>query len=303
MYMNPENTLWWAQDIAESGVEHFISNASTYALKVIWALAAFIIMMIVAGIVSRFVRKSIIRHSENNAENAVKIGKLIGNLVYYILLGFAVFVGFEILWFDVGLLLWWVSFGIWLAFKEILWNMIAGIMILYTKELKLWDIIEVQADENYFGRIEEITIRYTIIRTLDLRQVVIPNLKLISVPIKTFSAEQLVKLGTTVWVHYDTDIEKAIQIIRDTINAFEFVKEKNNTSVFVIDFGKSSIDLAIKFFFDPNSWIIWEYAVGLVNEAVSKSFKTHGIKIPYPHRTITFHSDHDKEEFARQLHQ
>ena len=82
--------------------------------------------------------------------------------------------------------------------KEILGNMIAGIMILYTKEFKLGDIIEVQADETYFGRIEEITIRYTIIRTLDLRQVVIPNLKLISVPIKTFSAEQLVKLGTTV---------------------------------------------------------------------------------------------------------
>jgi small conductance mechanosensitive channel len=73
--------------------------------------------------------------------------------------------------------------------------MIAGIMILYTKEFKLGDIIEVQADQVYLGRIEEITIRYTIIRTLDLRQVVLPNMTLITVPIKTFSAEPIIKLN------------------------------------------------------------------------------------------------------------
>jgi len=72
--------------------------------------------------------------------------------------------------------------------------MIAGMMMLYTKEFKLGDIVEVYADQTYFGRIEEITIRYTIIRTLDLRQVVLPNMTLITVPIKTFSSEDLVKL-------------------------------------------------------------------------------------------------------------
>ncbi|HCB51916.1 TPA: hypothetical protein DEP21_05130 [Patescibacteria group bacterium] len=55
-------------------------------------------------------------------------------------------------------------------------------------------MIEINADQLYFGRIEEITIRYTVIRTLDLRQVIIPNMTLISTPIKTFSSEDLVKL-------------------------------------------------------------------------------------------------------------
>ncbi|MBU0626136.1 mechanosensitive ion channel family protein [Patescibacteria group bacterium] len=54
-------------------------------------------------------------------------------------------------------------------------------------------MVEINADQLYFGRIEEITIRYTVIRTLDLRQVVIPNTTLISTPIKTFSAEELVR--------------------------------------------------------------------------------------------------------------
>lgn len=299
--MDTNNTLTAGKDIAETGFQHFISNASTYAIKIIGAIAAFILMMIVAGIVARLVKKAILRHSEGkNAEHAKKVANLIRNLVYYILLGFGVFIAFEVLGFDVGLLLWWVSFGIWLAFKEILGNMIAGIMILYTKEFKMGDVVEVKAEETYLWRIEEITVRYTIIRTLDLRQVVIPNLKMISVPIKTFSAEDIVKLNTTIGIHYNSDVEKAIQVIVNSINQIDFVKEKENTIVFVSNFWDSSIDLKCIFFFDPNSGIVADYAVGYVNEIINNTLKQNNIEIPYPHTTITFNSNEDKINLVQQ---
>lgn len=303
--MDPQAAIWATQEIAKTWVEAFISNASNYALKIVGAIAAFILMMIVAGIVARLVKKMILRHSDNsdnkNNENAEKVAKLVRDLVYYILLWFAIFVAFEVLWFDVGLLLWWVSFGIWLAFKEILGNMIAWIMILYTKEFQMWDVIEVQSDESYFGRIEEITIRYTIIRTLDLRQVVIPNLKMISVPIKTFSAEDIVKLSTIVGVHYDTDIEKAIPIIVQAINNLDFVKQKENTTVFVTDFGDSAINLKAIFFFDPKSGIIGDYAIWVVNEAINTAFTANKIIIPYQHTTLQFASEADKEKWFNKV--
>jgi len=292
--MDTNNALQVWEDVAEKWLSALLENASSFALKLVWAVAAFIVMMIVASIISSMVKKAIIKHSTGNDEQAQKIWKLIKNLVYYILLWFGIFISFEILWFDVGLLLWWVSFGIGLAFKEVLWNMIAGIMILYTKEFRMWDVVEVQADEIYFGRIEEITVRYTIVRTLDLRQVIIPNLKMISVPIKTFSTEEVVKLATTIGIHYDSDVEKAIQVTVQAINDITFVKEKENTSVFVTNFGESSIDLKCLFFFDPQSGIVWDYAIGLVNEAINAAFKTNGIIIPYPHTTLTFHSEEDK---------
>lgn len=109
-------------------------------------------------------------------------------------------------------------------------------MILYTKEFKLGDVVEIQADQVYLGRIEEITIRYTIIRTLDLRQVVLPNMTLISVPIKTFSAEPLVKLNAVVGVHYNSDIPKVLEVVLHAVNSFEFVKEKTTTKAFVSNF-------------------------------------------------------------------
>jgi len=172
--------------------------------------------------------------------------------------------------------------------------MIAWIMVLYTKEFKLWDIVEINADQVYFGRIEEITIRYTIIRTLDLREVIIPNMTLISVPIKTFSSEDLVKLNFIIWIHYDSDVSQAIQVIIDAINSFEFVKEKENTKVFVTNFGASSIDLKWLFCFDPKCGLLTDYAIWAINEKINNAFKQNGIQIPYNMVTLTFENQKDK---------
>lgn len=125
-------------------------------------------------------------------------------------------------------------------------------MILYTKEFKLGDIIEVQADQVYWGKIEEITIRYTIIRTIDLRQVVLPNMTLISVPIKTYSSETLIKMMIPFWAHYDSDANLVLQLIKDTVNSCEFVKDKENTKVFLNDYLDSSIEFKAFISFDPN---------------------------------------------------
>ncbi|USN55470.1 MAG: mechanosensitive ion channel [Candidatus Peribacteria bacterium] len=82
--------------------------------------------------------------------------------------------------------------------------MIAGILVLTNKEFKLGDIIQIDENEQYFGRIEEITIRYTVIRTFDLRKVVVPNLMLITRPIRTYDSEELVRLDFTLSIHYST---------------------------------------------------------------------------------------------------
>jgi small conductance mechanosensitive channel len=139
--------------------------------------------------------------------------------------------------------------------------MIAGIMMLYTKEFKLGDIVEINADQVYFGKIEEISIRYTIIRTLDLRLVVIPNMTLISCPIKTFSAEPLIKLSATFGVDYASDTNKVLEVIKSTINSLPFVKQQETTKVFLANFGESELEFKTFFSFDPNCGILQEIAI------------------------------------------
>ena len=181
--------------------------------------------------------------------------------------------------------------------------MIAGIMILYTKEFKLGDIIEVQADQMYLGRIEEITIRYTIIRTLDLRQVVLPNMTLITVPIKTFSAEPIIKLTAIFGVGYDSDTTQVIELVKETINGFEFVKEKNTTKVYVSNFAASRIEIKALFSFDPNCGLLSDFAIGYINEKIGKTFGENHINMPFNTFTINFDKTADKDNLAKNLPQ
>jgi len=258
-------------------------------LQILWALVLVGIFILLGKVIAGVVRRNIINHSSvENKEHSYRVANLMRDVVFYVMVIFAFFIGFEMVWFNVWLILWWISFGVWLAFKEILGNMIAGMMILYTKELKLGDVIEVDADKQYFGRIEQITIRYTTIRTLDLRQVILPNMTLISAPIKTFSSEEIIKLTTVIWVHYNSDVNKAIQVIIDTINKFDFIKEKQSTKVYVTGFAPSEIELKCIFFFDPNAGILADYVIGHIHEAVVESFVENGLQMAYPHVTLTF---------------
>lgn len=279
--MNTENN--------SSGLQTLIDNpVVAYIIKILWAVLVIVLLLMISKVIASVIRRKIIKWTDSDNKHIDKIWDLVHDITFYILVIFSFFVGFEMVGFNVWLILWWISFWVWLAFKEVLGNMIAGIMILYTKEFKLWDVVEIQSDQNYFGRIEEITIRYTVIRTLDLRQVVIPNMTLISVPIKTFSSEALVRLSILFRVHYDTDIAKAIELITETMNEFDFVKEKSNTKVFLSNFLDSSIEIKWLFLFDPNCGLLPDIAMGNIYEKINAVFNENGIEVPYNYMTVNF---------------
>lgn len=195
------------------------------------------ILVVISKVIARFVTKRIQAHSIADDEYTQKMSLLIGNIVYYVLLIFSLLIGFEVLGFDFALILGGISFGIGFAFKEIFGNMIAGVMVLTNDEFKLGDIIEIEAEDRYFGRIEEITIRYTVLRTLDLRRVVIPNLTMISVPIRTYDSEELVRLETLITIHFKSNVDEAFAVIKDAVNSLDFVREKESTRVLIENFG------------------------------------------------------------------
>jgi len=276
-----QTTKAWISDFLENPFIRFVWKLFL-AIIVVWLLV--IISKWIANSVSKKIIKNSILEDEEYIE---KVGSLVWDVIFYTLLTFSMFIWFEILWFDVWILLWWLSFWIWLAFKEILWNMIAGILILTTKDYTLWDIIKVEWNGNYFWYIEEITIRYTIIREFNNQKVIIPNLTLITSPIKTFNTEEYIRFETIVSVHYDTDLEFAKQLIVDTINKLPFIINKEKTRALTTEFADSGINIKILFYIDPNWDTPWPVAVSRVNDTIKKAFDENNINIPYPHTVIT----------------
>lgn len=260
------------------------SDYFSYVWKVGLAVVVFFILYMLAKWIASIASRKFYEHANiTEANKQESMGQLIYDVVFYILLIVTIFIAFEIVWFDVGVILGWISFGVWFAFKEILGNMIAGVMILNIKELKLWDIIEIDGNPGYFGKIEEITIRYTIIRTLDLRQVVIPNMELMTNPIKTYSSEELIKLNTTIPINYDQNLPQAIEIIVNAINTLDIIRDKDKTKAYVMDYGDSGVQIKAFFRVDPNCGLPMDYITWDVNAAIISGLRAAWIKLPYKH--------------------
>ena len=134
---------------------------------------------------------------------------------------------------------------------------------------------------------------------MDLRQVIVPNMEMISNPIKTYSAEEIVKLKVKTIVHYDTDYDFASTVIQNAINSLTWVKEPSKTKVFATDMLEQGMELTALFLFDPNAGILLEYAVGEINTQVSKALKDNNIVIPYPHIVVTM--DKGDQNILKQL--
>lgn len=277
------------------------STIVTYGLKIIGAIVVILILLIISKFIAGIVRRNIVKNADTSNKYTDKIWKLIWDITFYLLVIFSFFVGFEMVGFNVGLILWGISFWVGLAFKEILGNIVAGIMILYTKEFKLGDMIEINADQVYFGRIEEITIRYTIIRTLDLRQVILPNMTLISVPIKTFSSEPFIRLAVLQRADYDSDPNKVIEVIKNAVNSVEFVKNKQNTKVFVNEWRDSYVEYKSYFEFDPNCWLLHEIAIAQVSKKIYEELLANGIDCPYDIKTINFETKEDQQKIQQTI--
>ena len=173
-------------------------------------------------------------------------------------------------------------------------NIISGIFIVIFKPFRVGDIIEVGT---FVGFVEDITLRHTVIQDFENRRVIIPNSNISAENIKNSSIkDQRINKRIFFGISYDSDVEKAIEIIREEAtnhpNCIEWrTKEeiKNETPlvyVRVISFGDSSVNLR------ANVWAkgpieAFEMECDL-NRSIKKRFDAEGIEIPFPHRTLVF---------------
>jgi small conductance mechanosensitive channel len=278
------------QIIVDSFISLFPSNFFVFVFKILIALWLFVCMYYLAKFVSRYAWQRIIENSMNEHDQYVsKLAQISWDIVFYILMIVNVLIFFQVLGFEMWFLVWWVSFGIGFALKEILWNMIAWFLILTNKKFKIWDIIQLQGWWTYFGRIEEITIRYSIIKTFDHRRVLIPNILLINHPVKTFSSEDLIRIemerGVGFWS--TSTILEACQLIKDFVNGHSYVIEKASTQVVIKEVSTSEFTLWIYFYYSPKEWPSGFKIKSDLRKELVAFVDEHNIDFPYQHVSLT----------------
>jgi small-conductance mechanosensitive channel len=104
-----------------------------------------------------------------------------------------------------------------LAARPVLSNLIAGIQLAMTQPIRIDDGVLV---ENEYGRVEEITSTYVVIRLWDLRRLIVPLTYFIEKPFQNWTRESSSLIGAALLhVDYMTPVERVRQKLVEIVTA------------------------------------------------------------------------------------
>jgi small conductance mechanosensitive channel len=247
--------------------------------NVITALIVIIVGYFVTAIVSKYVRKVMIK-----AELAEILAEFTYRIVKVILLIFVFSIAIGFLGVDVGAALVSISvvFGLvfGLAFQDVLGNLTAGFMIAITKPFKKGDYVDVAG---LFGSIANVGISITTLITLDNKRVIIPNSKVWGAPIINYTALKTRRVDMSVGISYSDDINKAITIAMNLLKNHKDVLKDPAPMVAVDELADSSVNLIIRPWVKTEDyWTTkWE-----ITQKIKESFDKEGISIPFPQTDV-----------------
>ncbi len=165
-------------------------------------------------------------------------------------------------------------------------DLIGGLLISLNKPFEVGDRIIVEGEEP--GIVEDITLRHTVIRIYDDIRIIVPNGELNTKTVTNTSYRKTDRRGIHMKfsVSYDTDVPKAIEIVRDcvsespyTLSVTENGVTQDSGPVYFLEFADSALilDTTIWVTRTTNSYV----AKTDINLRINKAFKKHGIEIPY----------------------
>lgn len=184
------------------------------------------------------------------------------------------------------------------AFRDILQNYFAGILLLWQEPFKIGDQIE--TSNGFVGTIQSVETRATTMKTYDGRRVVIPNSELFTDSVVVNTALENRRSQYGVGIGYADDIERARSLMLEAINGIDDVLNEPAPDVLVVDIADSSIILRARWWTKPDRATI----VTVMDEVITTIkylLDNHGIDMPYPTRTLLFHDQTEATDGNREL--
>ncbi len=177
------------------------------------------------------------------------------------------------------------SVAIGFAFKDVFENFLAGIIILFRREMRIGDHIECEGIE---GKVTGIAIRESHIRQTDGQLVIVPNSILFKNPVTVRTDQDLRRITVICGVAYDVDVATARTVMADAVKACETVAQDDSpVEVFAQEFAASSINFEVTWWTGSTPLEVRRSRDEVVT-AVKKALDDAGLEIPFPYRTLTF---------------
>lgn len=264
--------------------------------NIVLALVVFILFFFAARWLKLLVKRFTRRHRQ-----ARNLGMVLGRLAQgtVILLGLFVALSIIVPTFRAGDLVQLLGISgvaIGFAFRDILQNFLAGILILLTEPFKIEDQI---VFKNFEGTVENIETRATTIRTYDGRRIVIPNSELFTNSVTVNTAYDARRIEYDVGIGYGDDVDEAKRLMLEAIHSVDDVLRDPAADVLVLELAESSANIRARWWIKPPRRIDDLNSRDKVISAIKQKLVENGIDLPYPTRQILFHDQTEETDGDR----
>ena len=264
--------------------------------NIVLAIVVFIAFFFAARWLKLLVKRLTRRHRQ-----ARNLGMVLGRLAQgsVILIGLFVALSIVIPTFKAGDLVQLLGISgvaIGFAFRDILQNFLAGILILLTEPFKIDDQI---VFKDFEGTVENIETRATTIKTYDGRRIVIPNSELFTNSVTVNTAYDSRRMEYDFGIGYGDDVEEAKRLMLEAIYSVDDVLRDPAPDVLLLELAESSVNIRARWWIKPPRRIDDLNSRDKVISAIKQKLSENGIDLPYPTRQILFHDQTEETDGDR----
>jgi small conductance mechanosensitive channel len=276
-------------------LQHMVNGFIAALPRLLFALVIFCVVYLLARLIKRAVTR-IAREAHLPFYGSLVLGRVSQWVV--VLLGLLIGLSIAVPTFKAGdliQLLGITSVAIGFAFRDILQNFLAGIILLLTQPFRIGDQVVVSGFE---GRVEDIQTRATMIRTYDGRRIVIPNSTVFMQEVTVNTAFPARRSEYDLGIGYSDDLDLAKSVAVAAMREVPGVLHEPPPDALLIGLDESTIGVRIRWWTESSRadvLMVQDRVLGAVNARLTSC----GIDQPFPTQQILFHDQTEETDGDR----
>uniref|UniRef100_UPI0026391F64 mechanosensitive ion channel family protein n=1 Tax=Sulfurovum sp. TaxID=1969726 RepID=UPI0026391F64 len=270
-----------------------INKTPISVFKLFWAL----IILVAGFLIGSFYKGRIQDLSLNRHSLTTSTRTILANIGYYIILLIAFFMVLNVLGIklsSLALVAGALSVGIGFGLKNIVSNLVSGLILMFERSVKIGDYVEL--DSTLKGYITDIRMRSTTINTNDNIDIIVPNQRFIESNVVNWTMrDNLRRFFIPFGVKYGTDPQQVMDIVMKAVMESEYRNEIHDAPdkrnrVIMTGMGDSSVDFELLVWIEGAKMRRPKRTKSEFLVLIYKVLYENNIEIPFPQRDLHIRS-------------
>lgn len=264
------------------------TNFEFPVINIFYALLILLTARVLLWFLTRVVLERYYKRKKVDTGSSYAVNQILKYFIYVIalLMAFqALGIQLTVIWGGAAAL----AVGIGLGLQQTFNDFACGIILLFDRSIEVGDIIEVGST---IGQVENIGIRTSKVWSRNNVMLIIPNSKMVVDNVINWSHnDHLARFSVKVGVAYGSDTEKVKELLIQSVNQQEKVKDHPKPFVRFQEFADSSLNFEV--FFWSEDLLGIEDVKSNIRFYIDKAFRESGVVIPFPQRDVWMKGDQE----------